>query len=84
MDSYPIAGYLVSHVLEPFKKSNFEGAVPSVYAATVCDGSGQYICGPGIVEKGSELSQSKVLEDNLMALTWDLVRQKAPTAAIPA
>ena len=66
----------MSHGLEPFKKDQFEGAVPTVYAITMADKSGQYICAPAIPEAGSELSQSEELADNLMELTRNVVMDK--------
>lgn len=66
----------MSDGLEPFKKNQFEGAVPTVYAVTMADKSGQYICSPAIPEDGSALSQSEELGDNLMELTRNVVREK--------
>lgn len=62
--------------MEPFKKDQFEGATSAIYAATVVEGSGQYICPPAIVEEGTELSRSEELAENLMALTRRVVRDK--------
>lgn len=64
--------------MAPFKKTQFEGAVPSVYAVTMTDRSGLYICPPATVEKGSELSQNDQLADDLMDLTRRVIRQQAP------
>lgn len=64
--------------MEPFKKNQFEGAVPSVYAVTMTDRSGQYICAPATVEQGSEMSRSDQLADDLMALTRKIVSERAP------
>jgi len=66
----------MSHGLEPFKKDQFEGAVPTVFAATMADKSGQYLCAPAIPEKGSELSQSEELGDSLMELTRNVIKEK--------
>jgi hypothetical protein len=66
----------MSHGLEPFKKDQFEGCVPTVYAATVTNDSGQYICPPAIQEEGSEQSQSEGLAESLMELTRNIVREK--------
>ncbi|KAK0634463.1 hypothetical protein B0T17DRAFT_586274 [Bombardia bombarda] len=81
-EAYPIAGYGVSHLLEPFKKDQFQGAVPTVFAVTMTKGSGQYICPPATPEKGSELAQSDELADDLMKLTRNLVSEKTPEASI--
>lgn len=66
----------MSYGVEPFKKDQFEGAVPTVFAVTTAQESGQYICPPAIPEKGSALSQSDELADNLMELTRKVVRDK--------
>ncbi|KAF2199446.1 NAD(P)-binding protein [Delitschia confertaspora ATCC 74209] len=75
-EPYPIAGYGVSHLLAPFKKDQFEGAVSAMFAATQTDKSGQYICPPAIVEKGSSLANDEQLGEDLMSLTWKIVREK--------
>lgn len=75
-EPYPISGYAMSHLMEPFKKSQFEGAVPTVYAVTMANDGGQWICAPAKAEKGSELAQSDELADNLMELTRSIVTEK--------
>ncbi|KAK3320393.1 hypothetical protein B0T19DRAFT_444237 [Cercophora scortea] len=81
-EPYPIAGYAVSVGLEPLKKTQFQGAVPTVFAVTMTDRSGQYICAPATVEEGSELAQSEKLGDDLMELTRNLIGEKTPEATI--
>ncbi|KAL2019751.1 hypothetical protein VTK56DRAFT_9195 [Thermocarpiscus australiensis] len=76
LEGYPIGGYAMSYGMEPFKKDQFEAAVPTVYAVTVANESGQYICPPAIPEEGSELSQSEELAENLMELTRNVIREK--------
>lgn len=66
----------MSTVLEPFKKDQFEGAQSTMYAATVHKGSGEYICPPAVVEKGSEMSNGVQLQEQLMKFTTELVREK--------
>ena len=61
---------------ELFKKSQFQGAVSTVFAATATSDSGTYICPPAITEPGSEASQDPQLADDLMALTRRVVAQK--------
>lgn len=73
---FPLGGYAMSYGLEPFKKDQFEGAVPTVFAITMADRSGQYICAPAIPEPGTALSQSEELADRLMELTSNVVREK--------
>lgn len=75
-DAFPVAGYGVSHVLNPLKKDQFEGAVSAMFAATKTEGSGQYICPPAIVEKGSGLANDEQLMEKLMETTWKVVREK--------
>jgi hypothetical protein len=62
--------------LQPFKKTQFEGAVSTMFAATVTEKSGQYICPPAIVEQGSEQANDDALGERLMDLTWKIVREK--------
>lgn len=66
----------MSHLMEPFKKSQFEGAVPTVYAVTMANDGGQWICAPAKAEAGSELAQSDELADKLMELTRKIVAEK--------
>ncbi|KAF4337748.1 4-hydroxybenzoate benzoate ligase [Fusarium beomiforme] len=75
-EAYPLAGYAMSAGLEPFKKDQFQGATSSVYAATVTDKSGQYICPPAVPESGNELSQNERLGDQLMELTRKIISDK--------
>lgn len=75
-DAFPLGGYAMSHGMEPFKKDQFEGAVPTIYATTMTDKSGQYICAPAIPEEGNDLSRSEELADRLMDLTKEVIREK--------
>ncbi|KAK0705889.1 oxidoreductase bli-4 [Lasiosphaeria miniovina] len=76
-EPYPIAGYAMSYGMDPIKKDQFQGAVPSVYAATMAEDSGQFICAPAIPEPGSEMSQSDELADKLMDLTRQVVSERS-------
>ncbi|KAF2016522.1 retinol dehydrogenase 12 [Aaosphaeria arxii CBS 175.79] len=76
LEAYPLGGYAMTHGLNPFKKTQFEGAVSTMFAATVTDKSGQYICPPAIVEKGSDLANDDALGEQLMDLTWKIVKEK--------
>ncbi|KAF2085709.1 NAD(P)-binding protein [Saccharata proteae CBS 121410] len=80
-EAYPLGGYAMAEGLKPFKKTQFEGAVSTIFAATTTEKSGEYICPPAIVEPGSEMSQDKKLGENLMKLTRDLVRDKTQTSS---
>jgi NAD(P)-dependent dehydrogenase (short-subunit alcohol dehydrogenase family) len=75
-EPFPISGYAMSVGLSPFKKTPFEGAVSTMYAATMTEKSGQYICPPAIVEKGSDKSNDVELGERLMDLTWKVVKEK--------
>ncbi len=81
---YPILGYGMSYGMEPLKKSQFEGAVPTVYAVTTTKNSGQWICAPATPEVASELAQSDELMENLMELTRNLVKEKTNGESIVA
>lgn len=72
---FPLGGYGMSVGLEPFKKDQFEGALSTVYAATVTDKSGQYICPPAVPEQGSKMSQDAELGDRLVALSKVIVER---------
>ncbi|KAG8626125.1 hypothetical protein KVT40_006526 [Elsinoe batatas] len=77
-EAYPLLGYGMSAAmkLKPFQKSQFEGACSTMYAATVTNGSGQYICPPAIVEKGSDKSNDEQLQDQLMKITREIIEEK--------
>ncbi|KAM3472173.1 hypothetical protein MY8738_008992 [Beauveria namnaoensis] len=75
-EPYPVAGYGMSVGFEPFKKSQFQGAVSTIFAATTTKESGQYICPPAVPEQGSSMSQNEELADDLMDLTRKVVETK--------
>ncbi|KAJ0109022.1 retinol dehydrogenase 12 [Diaporthe amygdali] len=81
-EAYPLGGYMMSVALKPFQKSQFEGCVSAVYAATVTDRSGKYICIPARIEDGSELAQSNDLAEQLMQLTEEVLKDKMEAAGI--
>jgi NAD(P)-dependent dehydrogenase (short-subunit alcohol dehydrogenase family) len=80
LDAYPVGGYAVTDALSPFKKTQFEGCVSAMYAATVTKESGQYICPPAQVERGSEMANDDELGERLMDLTWKILREKSKSA----
>jgi NAD(P)-dependent dehydrogenase (short-subunit alcohol dehydrogenase family) len=84
LEPFPISGHIMSDVINPFKKDQFEGAVSAMFAATKTDRSGEYICPPAVPEKGSSQYQDKdeVLMNNLMKLTTQLVREKKPKESV--
>ncbi|KAJ4168555.1 hypothetical protein NW754_010473 [Fusarium falciforme] len=73
---YPLAGYMMSTVMEPFKKDQFEGATSAAYAATVTHLTGQYLCCPAVPEHGTNLSQEVKLAEDLMELTRKVISDK--------
>lgn len=81
-EAYPLGGYMMSVALKPFQKSQFEGCVSAVYAATVTDRSGKYICIPARIEDGSELAQSNDLAEQLMQLTEEVLKDKMEAVGI--
>ncbi|KAH7112197.1 hypothetical protein B0J11DRAFT_511984 [Dendryphion nanum] len=76
LEAYPLGGYAMTHGMNPFKKTQFEGAVSTMFAATTTDKSGQYICPPATVEQGSEQANDDELGERLMDLTWKVVKEK--------
>ncbi|KAH8776260.1 hypothetical protein F5883DRAFT_698606, partial [Diaporthe sp. PMI_573] len=75
-EPYSIKGYVMSTLLAPAKKTFFEGAVSTMFAATATEKSGQYICPPAVVEKGSDLANDEQVAENLMKLTREVVADK--------
>lgn len=78
-EPYPLLGYGMSVLAEPFKKDQFEGARSTLYAVTKTEGSGDYICPPAAFEEGSELSRDEQLGEQLMKLTHEVIREKTGT-----
>jgi hypothetical protein len=62
--------------MKPFKKDIWQGCVSTVFAATVVQKSGLYICPPAIEEPGSKPSQDAELGEQLMRLTREIVKEK--------
>ncbi|KAI1347373.1 oxidoreductase bli-4 [Xylaria sp. FL0043] len=75
-EPFPLGGYGMAVGMEPFKKTQFDGAKSALFAATVTDKSGQYICAPAVPEPGSELAQDDALADSLMKLTRQVIMDK--------
>jgi NAD(P)-dependent dehydrogenase (short-subunit alcohol dehydrogenase family) len=75
-EAFPLSGYAMSVGMAPFKKTLFEGAVSSMFAATTTEKSGQYIAPPAIVEEGSAMANDDNLGEQLMDITWKLVKEK--------
>ncbi|KAF2118848.1 hypothetical protein BDV96DRAFT_643016 [Lophiotrema nucula] len=80
-EAYPLGGYAMSVGMQPFKKTQFEGAVSMMYAATTTEKSGQYICPPAVVESGSALANDDALGEQLMDLTWKIVKEKTQSSS---
>lgn len=47
-----------------------------MYAVTMANEGGQWICAPAKAEAGSDLAQSDELADNLMELTRKIIGEK--------
>jgi len=75
-EAFPLMGYGMSALMKPFKKSQFEGCVSTMFAATVTTGSGQYINPPSKVEEGDPRGKDVELQEQLMKLTREIVEQK--------
>ncbi|KAI9739416.1 MAG: hypothetical protein M1818_005104 [Claussenomyces sp. TS43310] len=75
-EPYPLAGYALSVGAEVFKKDQFQGCVSAMFAATKADKSGEYICSPAIPEGGNQLAQSEELQENLVKLTTEVIKEK--------
>ncbi|KAL6708278.1 hypothetical protein ACN47E_003202 [Coniothyrium glycines] len=75
-DAYPLLGYGMSVGAAPFKKTQFEGCVSTMFAATATLRSGEYVCPPAIVEPGSALANDVQLGERLMELTREVVGAK--------
>jgi NAD(P)-dependent dehydrogenase (short-subunit alcohol dehydrogenase family) len=80
-EAYPLMGYGMSVAAEPFKKDQFEGCVSTMFAATKTEKSGQYICPPAVVEPGSDLANNEQLGEQLMDLTWKVVKEKTKSSS---
>ncbi|KAH7073447.1 hypothetical protein BKA63DRAFT_566639 [Paraphoma chrysanthemicola] len=80
-EAYPLLGYGMSVGAAPFKKSQFEGCVSTMFAATTTEKSGQYICPPAIVEPGSDKANDEQLGERLMDLTWKVVKEKTKASS---
>ncbi|KAF2970637.1 hypothetical protein GQX73_g2928 [Xylaria multiplex] len=76
LEPFPLAGYGMAVGMEPFKKDQFEGAKPTLFAATATNDSGQYICPPAVPESGSKLARDDTLADRLMRLTRQIIMEK--------
>ena len=82
-DAFPLAGYLLSKVIKPLMKDYLQGAVSTMYLATLTTRSGEYTCPPAVVEEGSPQSRDEVLGEALMSLTADVIKQKTGESADP-
>ena len=78
-EPYPILGYGMSLAMKPVKKTQFEGCVSCMFAATVTSGSGQYIAPPCTVEKTSAQGEDMELAERLMKLTREVIQEQTKT-----
>jgi NAD(P)-dependent dehydrogenase (short-subunit alcohol dehydrogenase family) len=75
-EAYPLGGFAMSTLMNPFKKDQFMGCVSAMFAATKTTGTGQYICPPAMPEPGSKMSQDEALGEQLMKLTKEIIKEK--------
>lgn len=75
-EAYPVLAYGMSAGMKPFRKSQFQGCVSTMYAATIPTEGGLYITPPKVVEKGSPKANDMQLAERLMKLTTEVVEQK--------
>jgi NAD(P)-dependent dehydrogenase (short-subunit alcohol dehydrogenase family) len=75
-EPYPVAGYAMSGLMKPLKKDQWQGCVPTVFAATKVEESGLYVCPPAVPESGSAMAQDEGLGEQLMQLTREIVIEK--------
>jgi len=80
-EPYPLGGYAMSVGMAPFKKTQFEGCVSTMYAATKTEGTGEYVCPPAIREPGSDLANNEKLGEQLMDFTAKLVKEKTKSSS---
>lgn len=76
LEPYPLGGYGMKYGMKPFKKDQFEGALSTLFAATVTEKSGEYVCPPAIIERGSDLANDEALGEQLMKLTRETIMEK--------
>jgi NAD(P)-dependent dehydrogenase (short-subunit alcohol dehydrogenase family) len=75
-EPYPIGGYAMSVGMKPFKKDQWMGCVSAMFAGTKTEKSGQYICPPAIPEEGNKVYNKEGLDEALMKLTQQIVKDK--------
>lgn len=75
-EPYPILGYGMSVLMYPFKKSEEQGSLSAMFAATVTKDTGNYITPPAQVESGTEKSQDKQVGQHLMDWTIKIIAEK--------
>lgn len=81
-EAFPLLGYGMSVGAAPFKKTQFEGAVSAMFAATSTEHSGLYVCPPAIVEEGSAKANDVELGERLMELTVRVVKEKTKSQSV--
>ncbi|KAI9721861.1 MAG: hypothetical protein M1828_004956 [Chrysothrix sp. TS-e1954] len=81
-EPFPLGGYAMSTAMKPFQKDQFEGGLSAVYAGTMIESSGEYICPPAVAEAGSPQSQDEALGERLMELTKKIVQEKTKSDSV--
>ncbi|KAF2128890.1 NAD(P)-binding protein [Dothidotthia symphoricarpi CBS 119687] len=81
-EAYPLLGYGMSVLMNPFKKNQFQGCVSTMFAATKTEKSGRYITPPAIVEQGSDKANDALLGEQLMDLTVKIIKEKTKASSV--
>ena len=81
-EPYPLAGYGMSAVLQPFKKSQWEGCLSTMFTTTFTHKSGEYICPPAVPEPGSKKSNDLDLAEQLMKITKEVIMDKTKPESV--
>lgn len=63
-------------------KTQWEGCVSTVWAATCCEKSGEYICPPVTPEPGSDMANDAQMQDDLMKLTREIVTEMTKSESV--
>jgi len=79
-EPFPILGYGMN-LLNPIKKSIFQGCVSAMYCATQPDKGGQFIWPPAIPEEGPEKGLDEDMQDRLARLSKQIIERAGVTLA---
>ncbi|EST06011.1 Short-chain dehydrogenase/reductase SDR [Kalmanozyma brasiliensis GHG001] len=71
-EPFPILGY-AWNLLNPIKKSIFQGCVSAMYCATQPTKGGNFICPPAVPEDGPEKSRDEEMQDRLVRFSKQII-----------